>query len=126
MKKAARLLGESSQTISADRFTALQRLSEKYSATVVLKGAGTLVQAPHAVPAVCGGGNPAMASGGMGDVLTGIIAGLIAQGLELAEAAQLGVCLHRKAADLAIRGIGERGLLATDLMPSIRRLMNPV
>ena len=124
--EAARLLGESPQTIAADRYGALQRLTEKYSATVVLKGAGTVVLAPNAVPAVCGGGNPALASGGMGDVLTGIIAGLIAQGLELSKAAQLAVCLHRSAADLAIRGIGERGLLATDLMPSIRRLMNPV
>ena len=67
-----------------------------------------------------------MASGGVGDVLTGIIAGLIAQGVELTQAAQLAVCLHRKAADLAVRGIGERGLLASDLMPSIRRLANPV
>lgn len=124
--EAARLLGESTQTVAADRFGALQRLTEKYAATVVLKGAGTIVQTPNAVATVCGGGNPALASGGMGDVLTGIIAGLIAQGLELTEAAQLAVCLHRQAADLAIRGIGERGLLATDLMPSIRRLMNPV
>jgi NAD(P)H-hydrate epimerase len=67
-----------------------------------------------------------MASGGMGDVLTGIIAALIAQGLELQEAARLGVCLHAEAADLAVRGIGERGLLASDLMGSIRRLANPV
>ena len=92
---------------------------------MVLKGAGSLVQSKGGLPGVCGGGNPAMASGGMGDVLTGIIAALIAQGLELSAAAQLGVCLHRKAADLATRGIGERGLLASDLMPSIRRLVNP-
>ncbi len=124
--EAARLLGETPAAVNADRFVAVGRLVEKYSATVVLKGAGTLVQSPSAVPAVCGGGNPALASGGMGDVLTGIIAGLIAQGLELDDAAQFAVCLHRKAADLATRGIGERGLLATDLMPSIRRLINPV
>ena len=124
--EAARLLGDSTQDISRDRFAALSRLAEKYTATVVLKGAGTLVQSSKDVPAVCGGGNPAMASGGMGDVLTGIIAGLIAQGLELTKATQFAVCLHRKAADLAIRGIGERGLLASDLMPSIRRLANPV
>jgi hydroxyethylthiazole kinase-like uncharacterized protein yjeF len=124
--EAARLLSETAQAINADRFAALHQLAEKYNATVVLKGAGTLVQSPHAIPAVCDGGNPAMASGGMGDVLTGIIAGLIAQGLALAPAAQLAVCLHRRAADLAIRGIGERGLLATDLMPSIRRLINSI
>lgn len=124
--EAGRLLGETTQEVSSDRFAALSRLAEKYAAIVVLKGAGTLVQSQSDVPAVCGGGNPALASGGMGDVLTGVIAGLIAQGLDLTKASQLAVCLHRKAADLAIRGIGERGLLATDLMPSIRRLVNPV
>jgi NAD(P)H-hydrate epimerase len=123
--EAARLLGESSQDISKDRFLALNRLAEKHDATVVLKGAGTLVQSKAGLPGVCAGGNPAMASGGMGDVLTGIIAGLIAQGLEVSAAARLGVCLHRRAADMATRGIGERGLLASDLMPSIRRLVNP-
>ena len=124
--EAARLLGMTAQAINADRFAALHQMAEKYNATVVLKGAGTLILSPDAIPAVCDGGNPAMASGGMGDVLTGIIAGLIAQGLALAPAAQLAVCLHRRAADLAIRGIGEKGLLATDLMPSVRRLINTV
>lgn len=123
--EAARLLGESSREASKDRFLTLNRLAEKHNATVVLKGAGTLVQSKAGLPGVCGGGNPAMASGGMGDVLTGIIAGLIAQGLGLSDAARIGVCLHRKAADMATRGIGERGLLASDLMPAIRRLVNP-
>ena len=123
--EAARLLGESSQAASKDRFHTINRLVQKHDATVVLKGAGTLVQSKGGLPGVCGGGNPAMASGGMGDVLTGIIAGFIAQGLELSAAARLGVCLHRKAADMATRGVGERGLLASDLLPSIRRLVNP-
>ena len=122
--EAARLLGQTTKDVCKDRFFCLNSLAEKYDATVVLKGAGTLVQSRGELPGVCGGGNPAMASGGMGDVLTGVIAGLIAQGLDLSDAAQLGVCLHRKAADMATRGIGERGLLASDLMPSIRRLIN--
>jgi NAD(P)H-hydrate epimerase len=122
--EAARLLGQTTKDVCKDRFFCLNSLAEKYDATVVLKGAGTLVQSKGELPGVCGGGNPAMASGGMGDVLTGVIAGLIAQGLDLSDAAQLGVCLHRKAADMATRGIGERGLLASDLMPSIRRLIN--
>ena len=122
--EAARLLGQTTKDVCNDRFFCLNSLAEKYDATVVLKGAGTLVQSKGGLPGVCGGGNPAMASGGMGDVLTGVIAGLIAQGLELSDAAQLGVCLHRKAADMATCGIGERGLLASDLMPSIRRLIN--
>jgi len=74
---------------------------------------------------VCDGGNAGMASGGMGDVLTGVIAGLLAQGLEAGAAAALGVCLHAAAADQAAAGGGERGLLATDLLPWIRRLANP-
>ena len=122
--EAARLLGQTTKDVCKDRFFCLNSLAERYDATVVLKGAGTLVQSKGELPGVCGGGNPAMASGGMGDVLTGVIAGLIAQGLDLSDAAQLGVCLHRKAADMATRGIGERGLLASDLMPSIRRLIN--
>ena len=65
-----------------------------------------------------------MASGGMGDVLTGVIAGFVAQGWDLAHAAELGVCLHAAAADKAARA-GERGLLASDLMSHIRRLANP-
>jgi len=64
-----------------------------------------------------------MASGGMGDVLTGVIAGLIAQKLELSEAARLGVWLHAAAGDRAARD-GERGLLASDLMPNLRALAN--
>jgi NAD(P)H-hydrate epimerase len=124
--EAARLLGCSVAEIQADRFTAVDELVNKYSATVVLKGAGTLVQSPGGKPAVCSAGNPGMASGGMGDVLTGVIAALIGQGLAPQAAAQLGVCLHAEAADLAVRGIGERGLLASDLMAPLRRLANPV
>jgi NAD(P)H-hydrate epimerase len=63
-----------------------------------------------------------MASGGMGDVLTGVIAGLLAQGMSLTQAAQLGVCLHARAGDLAAEE-GQRGLLASDLFPFIRRLL---
>ena len=65
-----------------------------------------------------------MASGGMGDILTGIITGLLAQKVPLAAAAQLGVEIHAKAADLAAIA-GERGTLATDLLPYIRELVNP-
>jgi ADP-dependent NAD(P)H-hydrate dehydratase / NAD(P)H-hydrate epimerase len=69
-------------------------------------------------------GNPGMASGGMGDVLSGIIGGLLAQGLNLQQAAMLGVCVHGLAADLAAAE-DERGLLAGDLFPYIRKLVNP-
>ena len=120
--EAARMLQTTTKAITADRFASVQRLQEKYGGVCVLKGSGTLVANGDAIYC-CSGGNPGMASGGMGDVLTGIIAGLIAQNLGLAEAARLGVCLHAAAAD-ASAGAGERGMLATDLMPWVRKLSN--
>lgn len=124
--EAARLLGCTTDKIQADRFGAVRRLREKYGGICVLKGAGSLVQGDSArPPAVCTDGNPGMASGGMGDVLTGIVAGLLAQGIGSEDAACMGVCLHGAAADAAARQ-GERGLLAGDLMPQIRTLVNPL
>lgn len=122
--EAARLLGTSSAEVQRDRFAAVRALAGRYRAVAVLKGAGTLVFEPDGLPGVCDGGNPGMASGGMGDVLTGIIAGLIAQGLGLGDAARTGVCLHAHAADVAA-GEGERGMLAGDLLVHLRRLVNP-
>ncbi len=123
--EAARLLGVTGTEVQRDRFAAAAELQARYGGVVVLKGAGTLVQAgTHRTPALCSEGNPGMASGGMGDVLTGIIAGLLAQGLDAEDAAASGVCLHAAAADEAARG-GERGLLASDLFPPLRRLLNP-
>jgi NAD(P)H-hydrate epimerase len=73
-------------------------------------------------PAICDGGNPGMASGGMGDVLTGVVAGLLAQGMELRDAAEAGVCLHAAAGDAAAVA-GERGLLASDLIAALREVI---
>ena len=75
-------------------------------------------------PLVCSAGNPGMASGGMGDLLSGIIAGIAAQGKELSFAATIGVCLHAAAADKVAARNGERGMLATDLLPYITKLVN--
>ena len=122
--EAARLLGCTSREVQADRFSAVAELVQTYGGVVVLKGCGTLVAARGRVPEVCSQGNPGMASGGMGDVLTGVIAGLLAQGLSTWDAARLGVCLHAAAADAAAID-GERGLLAMDLMPALRRFVNP-
>jgi ADP-dependent NAD(P)H-hydrate dehydratase / NAD(P)H-hydrate epimerase len=92
----------------------------------VLKGAGSLIASKtDGEVALCTTGNPGMASGGMGDVLTGVIAALVAQGLPLFAAAKAGVYLHGQAGDLAARAGGERGLLATDLLPLLRQLVNP-
>ena len=124
--EAARLLGVEAAEVQADRFAAVEALQRRYGGTVVLKGAGTLVLGPGQRPlAVCSDGNPGMASGGMGDVLAGVIGGLIAQGWMPEEAAELGVCLHAAAADRAVAREGECGLLASDLMPHLRRLVNP-
>lgn len=124
--EAARLLGWSTVQVQQDRFTALDALWHTYGGTVVLKGAGTLIYGDsRKPPAVCSDGNPGMASGGMGDLLTGLIAGFIAQGWTPEEAACLGVCLHGAAADLAAAQGGERGLLASDLLPQLRPLLNP-
>jgi ADP-dependent NAD(P)H-hydrate dehydratase / NAD(P)H-hydrate epimerase len=122
--EAGRLLGCDTRTVQNDRYGALQGLQQRYGGVCLLKGAGTLIGSSRRV-AVCTAGNPGMASGGMGDVLTGVVAGLRAQGLANAEAAELGACLHAAAADCAAKCGGERGLLATDLFEHLRRLANP-
>ena len=122
--EAARLLGIANAEVQADRFASLRRLQGRFGGTTVLKGAGTLIYgASQKPPAVCDGGNPGMASGGTGDVLTGVIAALIAQGLTPEDAACAGVCLHAAAADAAAAD-GERGMLAGDLVSRIRFTLN--
>lgn len=121
--EAARLLHCTIEEVESDRFASVKRLQRKYGGVVVLKGAGTLVYDGTSYW-VCNAGNPGMATGGMGDVLTGIIAGLISQGLSLEEASCVGVWIHSTAADLSAQQEGERGLLASDLFPYIRKLVN--
>ena len=122
--EAARLLGMSTKAIQQDRYAAVMLLHDRYGGGCVLKGAGTLIGSGERI-AVCAGGNPGMASGGMGDVLGGVIAGLMAQGLSAPWAAELGVCVHAAAADRAAAVRGERGLLATDLFDHLQSLLNP-
>ena len=119
--EAARVLGVSAEAIEADRFSAVRALVQAHPGTWLLKGAGTVVAEPGAVPRVCEGGNPGMASGGMGDVLTGVVAALLAQGCRGLDAASAGACLHAAAADVAAAG-GERGLLAGDVVAALRPL----
>lgn len=121
--EAGRLLGCSGHDIQNDRFSAVDRLQQRYGGVAVLKGAGTLIRAmDDEVTRLCRAGNPGMASGGMGDLLTGIIAALVAQGLTLKHAASVGVVLHSEAADIAAEA-GERGMLASDLLPPLRQLL---
>lgn len=121
--EAARLLDATTEAVQRERYAAIAELQRRFGGTIVLKGSGTLILGESGLPAVCRQGNPGMASGGMGDVLTGVIAGLRAQGLVREEAAQTGVRLHAAAGDAAATD-GERGLLASDLMPHLRRLIN--
>lgn len=121
--EAARLLSCATTEILQDRYLAARALQLKYDGIAVLKGAGTLIASADRI-AVSDTGNPGMASGGMGDVLSGVVAGLLAQGISATEAAEQGVYLHGLAADLAAAKGGERGLLATDLMLYLRQLVN--
>lgn len=120
--EAARLLNCTNADVQQDRFSAVAALQVNYQGIAILKGSGTLIASAEEI-AVSNTGNAGMASGGMGDVLTGVLAGLVAQGLTLKQAAQQGVYLHGKAADLAAQN-GERGLLASDLMPYLRLGVN--
>lgn len=121
--EAATLLGLTTSDVQADRHGVVRRLQESYGGVAVLKGAGSLIAAGTAAPWICTKGNPGMAAPGMGDVLTGIIAGLLAQGLSLQDAAVAGVDIHARAGDLAAAG-GERGLIASDLLAEVRALVN--
>ena len=123
--EAARLLGIEIGQVEADRFAAAERIRSRSGAVVVLKGAGTLVEDGSDLVSVCDGGNPGMASAGMGDVLCGVIAALIAQGFSLSLAARMGACVHAEAADRAASVDGERGMLAGDVIATLRRVLNP-
>ncbi len=122
--EAARLLGTDVATIARDRFAAVRALSGRDRTVAVLKGAGSLVADGDGEVTVCPFGNPGMASGGMGDALTGIVAAFWAQGLSAIEAARIGVLAHALAGDRAARA-GERGLLASDLIAELRSVLNP-
>lgn len=122
--EAARLLATDARQVQRDRYSAAQHLAQRYNAVVVLKGAGTVVAAPGATSRVVGAGNPGMAVGGMGDVLTGVVASLRAQGLSAFDAASYGALLHAAAGDAAAGVAGPIGLLPSDLMSELRRLRN--
>jgi NAD(P)H-hydrate epimerase len=121
--EAARLLGSTNAKVQQDRYLAVEKLAAKYRAVAVLKGAGSLVAEAGEATRVCTAGNPGMAAPGMGDVLTGVIAAFLGQGLAPGDAARTGVYLHALAGDLAARQ-GERGLMARDLVQALRQVVN--
>lgn len=122
--EAARLLGSSTEQVQRNRFEAVAEIQKRYGGMCVLKGAGTLIASANGI-SLCTLGNPGMATAGSGDVLSGVIAGLLAQGLgsDSSHALELAVLVHSRAGDLAARR-GERGLLATDIIEQLRVVVN--
>ncbi len=117
--EAAYLLETTAADIQADRPRAAAELAERTQAIVVLKGAGTLITTPDGYHTICPFGNPGMATGGMGDVLTGLLGGLIAGGGDVLQNVKFGVCLHACAGDLAAQAYGQHGLIAGDVVQGI-------
>jgi len=119
--EASTLLASSS--IQADRFKAVTEIQQKFGGVVLLKGVGTLV-ARDTELSLCPFGNPGMATAGMGDVLSGVIGALLAQGYDCYEAAVRGAVLHARAGDEVAGESGEIGLIAGDVIKAIQRLAN--
>lgn len=123
--EAARLLGVSTLEVQRNRVSSAMSIVKRYACHVVLKGAGSICALPDGSWYINSTGNPGMASAGMGDVLTGMIAALIAQGLNAGDAMLLAVYLHGAAADdLVTRGVGAAGLTASEVTDAARNLLN--
>jgi len=112
--------------IQADRLGVAIRQAARWGATVILKGAHTVVAAPDGHARISPFANPALASGGTGDVLAGAVAGLVAQGLGPFDAAALGVYLHGRSGEKVRRELGEAGLLAGDLLPNLPLMIKEI
>jgi NAD(P)H-hydrate epimerase len=121
--EASWLLQQQIPSTPEHRINAIKELIREYNCTVVLKGEGSLIGSPDSKIHISTHGNPGMASGGMGDLLSGVIAGLMAQGMSTESAAKLGVCVHAMAGDKAAMDDGLHGLVATDLLTAIRNLL---
>jgi NAD(P)H-hydrate epimerase len=119
VREMARLINKSTDYVKNNRLNVAKNFSHYYNAVVVLKGTGTVVASPQGRSYINNTGNPGMATAGSGDVLTGVIAGFLAQGLSLFDAAQLAVYIHGLAGDLAAKEKGEIGLIAGDILENI-------
>lgn len=122
--EAGRLLGKTNIAIQSDREAAISAIAQKFGGVCVLKGASTLVHENNGNIFLCDKGNPGLATAGTGDVLAGILGGLVGQGLTLIDAASAGVLMHALAADRSAKECGERGMMASDLFPYLRQLAN--
>ncbi|RDV25622.1 NAD(P)H-hydrate dehydratase [Alteromonas aestuariivivens] len=121
--EASRLLGVTVDDVEAERFNYARQCAQRYHATCILKGAGTIID-NETHTWVCRHGNPGMATAGSGDVLSGILGALLAQGLSIDMAAKYGVTLHGKAGDNIAEKFGQRGMIASDLFDAVRALIN--
>lgn len=121
--EAGRMLSQTTASIEQNRYLSAQSLWEKYCGNAVLKGPGTIVHNQQGM-FVCADGNPGMGTAGMGDVLCGVLGGLIAQGMSSSQASVYGVCVHSAAADFVAKRDGQRGMIASDLFPVLRKLVN--
>ena len=119
----ARLSGTTGAKVLADRLGMAERMARRLKAQVILKGYRTIVASPDGSASINPTGNPGMGTGGSGDVLTGLLAGLLAQGMEAGDAARAGVYLHGLAGDLAAGRLGEEPLLARDLLDQYPRAL---
>jgi NAD(P)H-hydrate epimerase len=119
----ARLAGTDVKTVLENKVDIIRRQAEKFSAVVVLKGAHSLIAGPNGELFINPTGNPGMASGGMGDVLTGLIGSFLAQGFDPLAAACLGTYLHGLSADLASMERGERGMVASDVIETVPQVL---
>jgi NAD(P)H-hydrate epimerase len=114
--EAGRLLGSSAAGVQADRVGAVRELASRFQATVVLKGAHSLVAAPGSPVNLVPTGNPGMATAGAGDVLSGALAAFLARGHSPLDAAKLAAYAHGLAGDLAAASLGVNGLTAADIL----------
>ncbi len=124
--EAARLLETTPQKIQLNRITMINKLYELLGGIIVLKGSESLILSEINQTEICRAGNPGMATAGMGDALSGIIAGLAAQHVPLSDATKLGVLVHAMAGDLSAKESGERGMIASDLISKLRKIVNKI
>ena len=123
--EAARLLGTDVHAVQSDRLSSAHALAQRYHATVILKGSGSIIAHPNDIPFINTTGNPALATAGTGDVLAGLCGALLAQGWSVRACALTATWLHGSAADqMVAEGIGPTGATASELMPWIRKALN--
>ncbi|MFH1662372.1 MAG: NAD(P)H-hydrate dehydratase [Chloroflexota bacterium] len=122
----ARLIGMSVAEIQSNRVCITRDMASEWKKTVILKGAYTIIAAPDGRCRICPAANPGLASAGTGDVLAGVVAGLLAQGLNVFDAASLGVWLHARAGEIVKADLGDAGMIASDLLPVLPRVIRVI